>query len=215
MSIVHSTRVDIQVGFRMLSHQYLIFLWFCIYLLATWRVCCKSRPSKLHCNAKYSMSKNTFPTIYNQSRSPLYGATLVGCLMYCSTPKATKCMSCICVFSPFKKNFVKMNIVTLTFKNEYCQQIPPTLSWRIWKTNQIAPHTLHSFALSSLKVHAHRGPCALFCILPSLGPLHSRDWEPMTITLQALSIEEKGGAGPSSLHTMLEGPTEYVNARWM
>jgi hypothetical protein len=26
----------------------------------------------------------------------------------------------------------------------------------------------------------------------------------------------KGGAGPSSLlHTTLEGPTEYVNARWM
>ena len=24
-----------------------------------------------------------------------------------------------------------------------------------------------------------------------------------------------GGAGPSSLHTMLEGPTECVNARWM
>ena len=24
-----------------------------------------------------------------------------------------------------------------------------------------------------------------------------------------------GKAGPSSLHTMLEGPTEYVNARWM
>ena len=26
---------------------------------------------------------------------------------------------------------------------------------------------------------------------------------------------EKGGAGPSSLHTTLEGPTEYANARWM
>ena len=25
----------------------------------------------------------------------------------------------------------------------------------------------------------------------------------------------KGGAGPSSLHTLLEGPTEYVNTRWM
>jgi len=25
----------------------------------------------------------------------------------------------------------------------------------------------------------------------------------------------KGGAGPSSLHTILEGPTKYVNARWM
>jgi hypothetical protein len=28
-------------------------------------------------------------------------------------------------------------------------------------------------------------------------------------------IGGKGGAGPSSLHTMLEGPTEYVNSRWM
>ena len=28
-------------------------------------------------------------------------------------------------------------------------------------------------------------------------------------------IGRKGGAGPSSLHTALEGSTEYVNARWM
>ena len=28
-------------------------------------------------------------------------------------------------------------------------------------------------------------------------------------------IGAKGGAGSSSLHTTLEGPTEYVNARWM
>ena len=28
-------------------------------------------------------------------------------------------------------------------------------------------------------------------------------------------IGGKGGAGPSSLHTMLKGPTEYVNARWL
>ena len=28
-------------------------------------------------------------------------------------------------------------------------------------------------------------------------------------------IGGEGGAGPSSLHTTLEGPTEYVNARWM
>ena len=28
-------------------------------------------------------------------------------------------------------------------------------------------------------------------------------------------IGGKGGAGPSSLHTRLEGPMEYVNARWM
>ena len=28
-------------------------------------------------------------------------------------------------------------------------------------------------------------------------------------------ISGKGGAGPRSLHTTLEGLTEYVNARWM
>ena len=28
-------------------------------------------------------------------------------------------------------------------------------------------------------------------------------------------IDEKGGAGPSSLHATLEGPSEYVSARWM
>ena len=28
-------------------------------------------------------------------------------------------------------------------------------------------------------------------------------------------IGGKGGAGPISLHTTLEGPTEYINARWM
>ena len=28
-------------------------------------------------------------------------------------------------------------------------------------------------------------------------------------------IGGKGGAGPSSLHTTLEGPMEYVNANWM
>jgi hypothetical protein len=28
-------------------------------------------------------------------------------------------------------------------------------------------------------------------------------------------IGGQGGAGPSSLHTMLEEPTEYVNARWI
>ena len=32
----------------------------------------------------------------------------------------------------------------------------------------------------------------------------------MTIPLRALSLVEKGGAGPSSLYTMLEGRTEYV-----
>jgi hypothetical protein len=37
----------------------------------------------------------------------------------------------------------------------------------------------------------------------------------VTITLQALSLIKTRGASPSLLHTMLEGPMEYVNARWM
>ena len=37
----------------------------------------------------------------------------------------------------------------------------------------------------------------------------------MTITPQALSMVEKGGAGPGSLHTTLEGPMECVDARWV
>ena len=36
----------------------------------------------------------------------------------------------------------------------------------------------------------------------------------MIITLQAL-IGGKGGASPTFLHSTLDGPTEYVNARWM
>ena len=40
--------------------------------------------------------------------------------------------------------------------------------------------------------------------------LRARDHD----TLSTL-IGGKGGAGPSSLHTALEGLTEYVNVRWM
>ena len=49
----------------------------------------------------------------------------------------------------------------------------------------------------------------------NLGPLHTRGWEPMTINTSSILIGGEGGAGLSSLHTTLEGPTEYVNARWM
>ena len=37
----------------------------------------------------------------------------------------------------------------------------------------------------------------------------------MSIAPSSTLIGEKGGAGPSSLHTTLEGPTKHVNARWM
>ena len=42
--------------------------------------------------------------------------------------------------------------------------------------------------------------------------MRPRDRDPNT---SSTFIGGKGGAGPSSLHTTLEGPTEYVNARWM
>ena len=48
--------------------------------------------------------------------------------------------------------------------------------------------------------------------------LHTRDREPVTITLQALSLVEKAELVQvhfTALHTMHEGPTEYVNARWL
>ena len=51
---------------------------------------------------------------------------------------------------------------------------------------------------------------------PDRGPLHTRGRETVTITPHTLSLVEK--AEPVQvrvLHTTLEGPTEYVNARWM
>jgi hypothetical protein len=43
---------------------------------------------------------------------------------------------------------------------------------------------------------------------------HKRLRAPDHFTSSTL-IGGKGGAGPSSLHTTLEGPTDYVDARWM
>jgi hypothetical protein len=45
--------------------------------------------------------------------------------------------------------------------------------------------------------------------------LHTRDRKPATITLRALSLVEKAELVQVLLHTMLEGPTDYANARWM
>ena len=45
-------------------------------------------------------------------------------------------------------------------------------------------------------------------MLENLGPRHTRDWEPVTITLQALSLVEKEKA--VQVHfapRMLDGPT--------
>jgi hypothetical protein len=49
--------------------------------------------------------------------------------------------------------------------------------------------------------------------------LNSRWSPPETEVFLSLSssalVGGKGGAGPSLLHTTLEAPTEYINARWM
>ena len=73
-----------------------------------------------------------------------------------------------------------------------CWSMPPDIPWeRVFSIN------------SSMQVTRN-------CIIINLGPLHTRDWEPVTITLQALSLVKKKGASPSLLHTPLEGPTEWV-----
>ena len=48
-----------------------------------------------------------------------------------------------------------------------------------------------------------------------LAPLHTRDKELVSITFRALSLVEKAELVQLFLHIVLEGPTEYVNARWM
>ena len=48
-----------------------------------------------------------------------------------------------------------------------------------------------------------------------LWPLHTRDWEPTTMTLQALSLVEKAEPVPSSLHTTLEGPMGVCECKMM
>ena len=45
--------------------------------------------------------------------------------------------------------------------------------------------------------------------------VHTQEWEPVTITLQALSLVEKAKPVQVRFTPTLEGPTEYVNARWM
>jgi hypothetical protein len=69
-----------------------------------------------------------------------------------------------------------------------------------------------SFVLSQFHGHSFWLVCkvALSIRATSHTKLRARD----DYTLSTL-IGGKGGAGPSSLHTMLEGPTEYVSGRWM
>ena len=47
------------------------------------------------------------------------------------------------------------------------------------------------------------------------GPLHTQDWEPVTIALQALSLVEKAVLVQVCFTLRLRGQMDYVNARWM
>ena len=60
-----------------------------------------------------------------------------------------------------------------------------------------------------------RASCVCFFYI-MLGSLRTRD-RPRARDRYTSStlVGGEGGAGLSSLHTMLEGPTEYMNARWM
>ena len=51
--------------------------------------------------------------------------------------------------------------------------------------------------------------------LGDLGPIHTQELRARDHCTSSTLIGGKSRAGPRSLHTMLEGPLEYVNARWM
>ena len=77
----------------------------------------------------------------------------------------------------------------------------------------------------SSDLNCWHGPWLVHDVALNYRPLHTRDWVPMTnytsstlivkIIIKKLKKKKKTGAGASSLHTTLEGPTEYVNARWI
>ena len=88
-------------------------------------------------------------------------------------------------------------------------------TWEVREEEEEFPGSFLSFAcwLAGNQAPTFGGTCCWNC---NWGPLHTRDWEPVTITLQALSLVEKADPVQVQLiHTTLEGPMEYVNARWM
>ena len=70
-----------------------------------------------------------------------------------------------------------------------------------------------------LVVHrvVHNPSESLKSMLSSLRPLHSRDWEPVTITPQALSLVEKAEPVQVRYFTLCSRDQHsiYVNAKWM
>ena len=63
------------------------------------------------------------------------------------------------------------------------------------------------------RLYLHNGCCVVFANLiraTSHTRLRARDHYTSSTFIGGI-----GGAGPSSMDTILEGPTEYLNARWM
>ena len=95
---------------------------------------------------------------------------------------------------------------------------PPWIS-SVWY-RQYLTASLCEFPPTTLAVFSH----ALVCRPRSLttpsppGLLRATSHTRLRALVHCTSstlIGGKGGAGPSSLHTTLEGPTGYVNPRWM
>ena len=66
--------------------------------------------------------------------------------------------------------------------------------------------------LDALIIKIQIGQCFLWAQLRATSHTRLRACDHCT---SSTLIGGKGGTGPSSLHNTLEGPTNYVNARWM
>ena len=80
--------------------------------------------------------------------------------------------------------------------------------WHTFHNNMLGCKIYHTMFLQMEVAHT---------ILAKLGPLHTRDWESVTITLQALSLVEKAKAVQVrfTLVRLRDQGSIYVNARWM
>jgi hypothetical protein len=107
-----------------------------------------------------------------------------------------------------------------------CSEFPISLLWEF--------HGVIAGSANPASVPHHWNPsnliitgCVMFCELSSpvgswacvfVSRLRATSHTRLRARDQYISstvIGGKGGAGPCSLHATLEGPTEYVNARWM
>ena len=102
-----------------------------------------------------------------------------------------------------------VEIVSVDWVVEWMAGFASTLSVRLEKKWPL--HVAQSQVLTS-----KHGYCWVMSgFSRDLGPLHTWDWEAHGHYTSSTLIGGKGETGPSSLPTTLEGPAEYVNARWM